>query len=156
MAPASPTVASSRRNLRPSTGRTPSVSKNVGVTTSPYTRSTGPSPASTFTKASVYASRLSKERAIPFQSTKFGGETLPRSRPRSCTRSHTTTMRSGAAYGNGRSSTAFTMLKTETLTAIPSASVATITAVRRRSPTRARAANRRSRSTPGSLRERDA
>jgi hypothetical protein len=75
----------------------------------------------------MYAASAANVRFWIFQSRKFGGDTVCRP-PRIV--SLISTMAAGAAYGSGRSSTAWTTLKIAVFAPMPSASAAADTTVK--------------------------
>ena len=139
---AAPIRSSPGANARPSTGFTPSCSKNPVLIKTASTCSASPRPVRVNDRLPRTIAMDANVRLSFCQSRKFGYEIEPVAKLGLLSRSSTSC--SGSGYGSGFSSTPFTTEKSAVFAPIPSASVRIATAVNPGDFARIRRPNRRS------------
>ena len=98
-------------NGRPASGATPITGKKSDVTRAATSFIGSPAPVRLYSRSKAIAAMRSNDRLRAFHSGNSWAPTMLRVFS-ALRRSHTITSRSGLANGNGRRSTALTMLKT--------------------------------------------
>lgn len=142
--PSASEASSSERNVRPSTGVTPSIGSSRDVTASAAAR-VGSAPSGvSVTSVGTRASRRSSRRLRCRKSWRSGQEAGSWLVPLERSVSHTITSRCGSGNGTGRMSTASTTLKIAVVMPMPSASVTRLAMVNAGHRASMRAAWRRS------------